>query len=128
MTNDRFETGRRIRDFRSQKHLTQAQLAESLDVSTNFISEIETGKKGISQDTLYRLCQQYNLSADYLLFGRQGPSPSEYTLSEFLSSLSTEDIPIVIEYLEATLKIKKLDKKRSPYPNETEIFLYIRRF
>ncbi len=45
MTNDRFETGRRIRDFRSQNHLTQAQLAESLDVSTNFISEIETGKK-----------------------------------------------------------------------------------
>ncbi len=116
LTNDRFETGRRIRDFRSQNHLTQAQLAESLDVSTNFISEIETGKKGISQDTLYRLCQQYNLSADYLLFGRQGPSPSEYTLSEFLSSLSTDDIPIVIEYLEATLKIKKLDKKRSPYP------------
>ncbi|MCI8429819.1 MAG: helix-turn-helix transcriptional regulator [Lachnospiraceae bacterium] len=116
MTNDRLETGRRIRDFRIKNHLTQAQLAESLDVSTNFVSEIETGKKGISQDTLYRLCRQYNLSADYLLFGRQGPAPSEYTLSEFLASLSAEDIPIVIEYLEATLKIKKLDKKRSPNP------------
>ena len=42
MTNDRLETGRRIRDFRIKNHLTQAQLAESLDVSTNFISEIET--------------------------------------------------------------------------------------
>lgn len=112
MTNDRSETGRRIRNFRNQNNLTQAQFAESLDVSTNFISEIETGKKGVSLETLYRLHQKYNLSADYLLFGKEGPAPSEYTLSKFLSSLSTEDIPIVIEYLEATLKIKKLDKKR----------------
>ncbi len=114
MTNERLETGKRIRNFRTQNHLTQAQFAESLDVSTNFISEIETGKKGVSLEILHRLCQQYSLSADYLLFGKEGPVPSEYTLSEFLASLSAEDIPIVIEYLEATLKIKKLDKKRSP--------------
>jgi transcriptional regulator with XRE-family HTH domain len=111
LTNDRLETGKRIRKFRIQNNLTQAQFAESLDVSTNFISEIETGKKGISQDTLYRLCMRYHLSADYLLFGKQGPTPSEYTLSEFLSSLDEEDIPIVIEYLEATLKLKKISKK-----------------
>lgn len=113
MTNDRSETGKRIRNFRIQNNMTQAQFAESLDVSTNFISEMETGKKGISLETLYRLHQQYHLSADHLLFGEERPAPSEYTLSEFLSSLSMEDIPIVIEYLEATLKIKKLDKKKS---------------
>lgn len=113
MTNDRQEIGKRIRNFRLNNNMTQAQLAEVLDVSTNFISEIETGKKGVSQETLCRLCQQYNLSADYILFGKQTPVPSQYTLSEFLSSLSTEDIPVVIEYLEATLKIKKLDKKTS---------------
>lgn len=112
MINDRLETGRRIRGFRTQNNLTQAQFAESLDVSTNFISEIETGKKSISLDTLCRLCSTYHLSADYLLFGSQNTPPSRHTLSEFLSSLSTNDIPIVIEYLEAALKIKKLDKKR----------------
>lgn len=107
------ETGRRIRDFRVRNHMTQAQFAESLDVSTNFISEIETGKKRISQDTLCRLCEQYDLSADYLLFGKPSSAYLHYTLSEFLSSLSEKDIPVVIEYLEATLKIKKLDKKTS---------------
>ena len=88
-------------------------IAESLNVSTNFISEIETGKKNISQDTLCRICEHYHLSADYLLFGKSTPYPSQYTLSEFLSSLSLEDIPTVIDYLEATLKIKKLDMKNS---------------
>ena len=111
MTNDRLETGKRIRKFRIQNNPTQAQFAESLDVSTNFISEIETGKKGISQDTLYRLCTRYHLSTDYLLFGKHGPAPSDYTLEEFLSSLDEEDIPIVIGYLEATLKLEKLSKK-----------------
>lgn len=112
LVNDRFETGKRIRDFRIQNGLTQAQLAESLDISTNFISEIETGKKSLSLDTLHRLCSKYNLSADYLLFGQQSSSPSSQTLSEFLSSLSIDDIPIVIQYLEATLEIKKLEKEK----------------
>lgn len=113
-TNNRLETGRRIRNFRTQNELTQAQFAEILDVSTNFISEIETGKRGISLETLYRLCHQYNLSADYVLFGKQSPVPSQYTLSEFLSSLAVEDIPVVIDYLEATLKLKKLDRQKNP--------------
>ncbi len=109
LKNDRLECGRRIRDFRLGKHLTQAQLAENLDVSTNFISEIETGKKGISHDTLYRLCVRYGLSADYILFGSEPertPAPSLY---DSLSALSVEDIPTVIKYLEALLAVKQLD-------------------
>ena len=113
LANDRAETGKRIRDFRIQNHMTQAQFAENLDVSTNFISEIETGKKGVSLEMLHRLHQQYHLSADYLLFGRECTAPFEYTSSEFLSSLSAEDIPVVIEYLEATLKLKKIEKKET---------------
>lgn len=114
MANDKAETGKRIRNFRIQNHMTQAQFAERLDVSTNFISEIETGKKSVSLETLHRLHQQFHLSADYLLFGKEDPFLSECTLSEFLSSLSAEDIPIIIEYLEAFLKLKKLDKKTTP--------------
>lgn len=113
MANNRIEIGKRIRNFRINNNLTQAQFAESLNVSTNFISEIETGKKSISQDTLCRICESYHLSADYLLFGKSNQYPSPYTLSEFLSSLSLEDIPTVIDYLEATMKIKKLDMKNS---------------
>lgn len=42
---NKIETGKRIRNFRVQNELKQSQLAESLDVSTNLISEVETGKK-----------------------------------------------------------------------------------
>ena len=100
MEPNRSAIGRRIRAFRLKNNLTQAQLAESLDVSTNFISEVETGKKNISIDTLCRLCQQYQLSADSFLLGR-------------LTSLSNRDILTVIEYLENYLKMKKIEKKIS---------------
>lgn len=106
------EIGKRIRSFRIQNELKQAQFAESLDVSTNFISEIETGKKSISLETLCRLCEKYKLSADYILFGKNNSTSSEHTLSEFLSSLSTDELPTVIEYLEATAKLRQLEHKK----------------
>ena len=115
INSNRLETGKRIRDLRLSHHLTQAQFAESLDVSTNFISEIETGKKGVSQYMLYRLCEQYDLSADYLLFGKENFTLSHSTLSEFLSSLSEDDIHVVIEYLKAMLKLKEVEKKQKEY-------------
>lgn len=105
------EIGKRIRSFRIQNELKQAQLAESLDVSTNFISEIETGKKSISLETLCRLCEKYKLSADYILFGKDCLPSTEHTLTEFLSSLSTDELPTVIEYLEATAKLRQLEQK-----------------
>lgn len=112
MTNNKIETGKRIRDFRVRNNLTQAQFAETLDVSTNFISEVETGKKNISLEILCRLCKKYNLSADYILFGKDTSALAKCTLSEFLSALSIDDIPIIIEYLEASAKLKKLEQEK----------------
>lgn len=113
LTNTKTEIGRRIRNFRLTNNLTQAQLAESLDISTNFVSEVETGKKNISLEILFRLCQYYNLSADYILFGKDYSSSSQRTLSEFLFSLSADDIPTIMEYLEASMKLKKLEEERT---------------
>ena len=112
LTSTKMEIGKRIRNFRITNNLTQAQLAENLDISTNFVSEVETGKKNISLEILCRLCQNYNLSADYILLGKDLSSSSQYTLSEFLFSLTADDIPTVIEYLEASMKLKKMEEER----------------
>ena len=112
MTSIKMEIGKRIRNFRISNNLTQAQLAESLDISTNFVSEVETGKKNISLEILCRLCQSYNLSADYILLGKYCSSSSQHTLSEYLFSLPADDIPTIIEYLEASMKLKKLEEEK----------------
>lgn len=105
----RIEIGRRVHDFRVMNHYTQAQFAELIDISVNFLSEIENGKKGMSQDTIYRLCSYFHISADYLLFGEEAKRGAAAGLAETAASLEAEELDILIEYLEALKRVKELD-------------------
>lgn len=68
--------GRRIRTQREAIHMTRNQLAAKLGVSGKFIADIEYGDKGMSIQTLYRMTQILNLSADYILAGEHAISGS----------------------------------------------------
>lgn len=64
------EMGRRVRLRREFLDWSRDQLAEKIDVSAQFISDIEYGHKGMSIQTLYKLSQALNVSADYFLAGK----------------------------------------------------------
>ena len=49
--------GSNLKKHRVFKGLSQASLAEILDISPNFISEIETGKRWLSSDTLVNISE-----------------------------------------------------------------------
>mgnify|MGYP002587971255 CR=1 FL=1 len=49
--------GRRIQQSREQAGLTQEELAERIDRSTQFISTIERGLAGPSLETVIHLCE-----------------------------------------------------------------------
>ena len=70
------EMGSRIRKLRELVGYTRVQIAEKLDVSTKFCSDIELGVKGVSIQTLAKLTELLYLSSDYILFGEctQGDS------------------------------------------------------
>ena len=61
------EIGKRIRNQREAMHLTRDELASELNVTAKFIADIEYGDKGMSMQTLYKLMQHLNLSADFIL-------------------------------------------------------------
>lgn len=71
---DMKKMGRRVRTQREAIHMTRAQLAARLGVSSKFVADIEYGDKGVSIQTLYKLTQILNLSADYILAGDQAIS------------------------------------------------------
>ena len=105
--------GKRIHDFRTQNNYTQFQFAELIDISVNFLSEIENGKKGMSQETLYKLCKQFDLSADYILFGTSPDvnctnSVDSNIIIEAANSMDIEHLDILIEYLTSLRKIKNM--------------------
>lgn len=63
------DMGKRIKSRRKELHMTQGMLAESVNLSNNHISSIETGKYTPSLDTFVRICNSLDVTPDYLLLG-----------------------------------------------------------
>ena len=59
--------GERIREERLRLHLTQAQLAEAVDISDTYMGAIERGDRSLTLDTLVRLVNRLGVTVDYLL-------------------------------------------------------------
>ena len=59
--------GERIREERLRLHLTQAQLAEDVDISDTYMGAIERGERSLTLDTLVRLVNRRGVTVDYLL-------------------------------------------------------------
>ncbi len=59
--------GQRIREERLRLHLTQAQLAEDIDISDTYMGSIERGERSLTLDTLVRLVNRLGVTVDYLL-------------------------------------------------------------
>ena len=59
--------GKRIREERLRLNLTQAQLAESIDISDTYMGAIERGERSLTLDTLVRLVNRLGVTVDYIL-------------------------------------------------------------
>ena len=59
--------GKRIREERHRLNLTQAQLAEDIDISDTYMGAIERGERSLTLDTLVRLVNRLGVSVDYML-------------------------------------------------------------
>ncbi len=64
--------GERIMTRRRQLRMTQEELADRMDVSTQMISYAEQGRKAIRPENLIKLCATLDISADYILTGSTG--------------------------------------------------------
>lgn len=65
------EIGQRMRSCRKSIGLTQAEIAEKMDLSINYVSDLENGKKNMSILTMASLCKCFDKSADYFLYGTE---------------------------------------------------------
>jgi len=59
--------GRRLRELRQSRNLTQEALAEAADLSGNYISDLELGMKVPSLTIIVRLSQALDIAAADLL-------------------------------------------------------------
>ncbi|MGL5434733.1 MAG: helix-turn-helix domain-containing protein [Lachnospiraceae bacterium] len=97
---DKFEVGKRVRRVRESHDFTREQFSEIIDISPQFLAEIENGTKGMSFETLSRICRYY-ASADYVLFGRQSSelsTPASQALVKMPEKYS-EEVSTIMEAL-----------------------------
>ena len=57
----------RLRGVREDRDLTQAEVGKILNKSQKGYNHIEAGRAELKIDDLVKLCQFYNLTADYLV-------------------------------------------------------------
>lgn len=68
---DLIAMGNRIKAERKSRGISQERLAETVNVSPHYIYEIERGMKAMSLETLVNIINALEISADFLLFGKQ---------------------------------------------------------
>lgn len=68
---DQKEFGKRLKEIRMSKGITQEKLAEELNVSWAHISKMERGTRSCSIDLLIALSGYFEVSTDYLLTGKE---------------------------------------------------------
>ncbi len=82
--------GRRVKEIRNAKRLTQAELAEQIDMSAPYISLIETAAKKASLSSLILIASALDVTVDALLRGTQTNDAAEYC-RDFVSLINDCD-------------------------------------
>jgi transcriptional regulator with XRE-family HTH domain len=109
MTEDELRTIVRanIKRYRAFRQWTQAQLAEKLDISVNFLCDIENGKRWISPASMVKFAQVLNIEPFELFKPADAPLPAVSTLfskyNDEVKQAVSASLRQVYEYFQAHL-------------------------
>ena len=94
------EIGPKIKRLRTQLGLTQEALAEKADVTAQFVSYAEAGKRAMRPENLMKISDALGVSADYLLTG-DVIDKDLFLISEKLQKLTPEQLRLVEDLIDA---------------------------
>lgn len=80
------EIGKRLKDLREDKKLSQAELAKAFGKSQVAISKYENGNRKVDYDTLNKYAEFFQVSTDYLLGTAQNAINSHVIENNFKNS------------------------------------------
>lgn len=61
--------GRRIKSIRKDMGINQEEMAETLGISSGYMSEIERGNANPTADLLFKLGEKYHINISFLFYG-----------------------------------------------------------
>lgn len=101
--------GKRIQQIRKSKGYTQLQFSEMVDISPNYLSEIERGKSSPRIDKLVAIINTLDCSADDIFQGvtNCGYKITSSQLSERIKDLSSEEQKKIFAVLDVLIGNEK---------------------
>lgn len=103
------DVGKRIMERRKKLGLTQEALAEQSDLTTQFVSYAESGKRGSRPENLMRIASALDTSVDYLLTG-DIIDKDKLLLSRKLDKLTPEEVRLVEGIIDQCIELYHRDE------------------
>lgn len=109
---DYISIGKRIKEFRKGKGLTQEKLAEISGIEPSNISHIERGATKPSLPTLVAIANALGVTLDELVYSSLKKSDHIYNeiLAELTEDMTKEELAAVVEMVKTTKKILRSQK------------------
>lgn len=103
--------GGRIRAYRESLGMNRESFSEQVGLSPQFLAEAENGKKGLSAESIYKICSNSELSADYLVMGKlkndKSKSPIDNVLREMPGDYSVQYAQVLRAVNEMVLEAQR---------------------
>lgn len=97
--------GKRLKSIRGSRSWTQENLAEKMDISSNYISSIERGQENPTFDMLVKFSKALGIEMEELFnFGHEvTPQKLRGMLSEFINEAGEEKLRLLAKITKAVI-------------------------
>lgn len=92
--------GQRVKEYRIKAHLTQSELAEALDVSTGYISQVECGHTQVSLNRLDSIASIINTNIGNLIVDFSEKDYKESLIFEITKNWTSEQSELLLSMVE----------------------------
>lgn len=112
--NNNFNIGERIKELRTEKGLSQEQLALSSGITTTYLGLLERNQKNPTIKIIVQLCNVLNISIKDFFSDAQNSSPEIDTLTAKILyqiiNRSDDEKKILLQIIKDTLKLRDILK------------------
>ena len=101
----------RIIEVRKDNDCNQEQFASKLNLSRNFISQVESGKKNFSDRTISDICREFSVNEEWLRTGKgEKYKAVEDKLETYLGQISRGNDDFIKDIIEIYMELDQSSK------------------
>lgn len=101
-----------LKNARIDKKLTQAELAEILDISLSYLKDLERFRNDPSYNVFEKVIRYFNLSADTVIYPNQNQTDDTYQkIERLLTQCDEKQLKVILATTEALLTVSENPSK-----------------